>query len=149
MIGKQVELINYLLAQDKEKQFELKEYKEKRSLNANAYAWSLITKIADVLRRSKEEVYIAELQKYGQSQIVSVRSDINVSGFFKYYTEAGRSDLNGTEFTHYRVYKGSSEYNTKEMSVLIDGIVDDAKELEIETLTHDELERIKTQWVNQ
>jgi len=146
MIGKPKELIDYLYDQDKEKRFEVKEYREKRSLNANGYAWTLIGKIADVVGAGKDEIYLKELKTYGQSNIVSVKSEINVAGFFKYYEEAGKSVLNGTEFTHYRVFKGSSEYDTKEMSVLIDGIVADAKELDIETMTPAELQKIKEAW---
>lgn len=125
---------------------ELKEYREKRSLNANAYAWVLIGKIADVLRVSKEEIYLLMLKRYGQSELFSVLSEINVDGYFKYYEVAGTSVLNGKEFTHYKIFKGSSEYDTREMSILIDGIVAEAQELEIETLTPDEVEKMKALW---
>ena len=125
---------------------ELKEHKEKRSLNSNGYAWVLITKIADVLRNSKEDVYLEMLRRYGQSEIVSVLSSIDVSGYFKYYDVAGPSTLNGKEFTHYKVYKGSSEYDTREMSILIDGIVSEAKTLGIETLSPEEIENLKNMW---
>ena len=125
---------------------ELSEHKEKRSLNANSYAWALIGKIADALRSSKEEVYLNMLKRYGQSEIVSILSSIEVDGYFKYYEVAGESTLNNKAFTHYKIYKGSSEYDTKEMSVLIDGIVSEAKELNIETLPPYEIERIKNLW---
>ncbi len=125
---------------------ELSEHKEKRSLNANSYAWALIGKIADVLRISKEEAYLNMLKRYGQSEIVSILSSIEVEGYFKYYEVAGESTLNNKQFTHYKIYKGSSEYDTKEMSVLIDGIVSEAKDLNIETLPPYEIERIKNLW---
>lgn len=146
MIGKPIELIQYLYNQDKEKLFEIKEHKQKRSLNANAYAWKLITEIANVTRAAKEEVYVEMLKRYGQSDLVSVMSNINVSSYFKYYSEAGKSDLNGKEFTHYRVYKGSSEFDTREMAILIDGIVSECKELDIETMTPSELKSLKDSW---
>ena len=85
MIGNPQEIIQWLFDQDKNKKFEIKEYHKKRSLNANAYAWALIGKIADVLRNSKDEIYLEMLKKYGQSEIVSVLSDINVTGYFKYF----------------------------------------------------------------
>jgi hypothetical protein len=125
---------------------ELKEHREKRSLNSNSYAWVLITKIADVLRASKEEIYLEMLKRYGKSEIVSVLSSIDVAGYFKYYDVAGTSTLNSKEFTHYKVYKGSSEYDTREMSIFIDGIVSEAKQLNIETLTPKELENLKNSW---
>jgi hypothetical protein len=146
MIGKPEEIIRWLFNQDRDKVFEVKEHHEKRSLNANAYAWSLISKIADVVRSSKDEVYLTMLKRYGQSEMVSVLSDIDVSGYFKYYEEVGRATLQGKEFTHYRVYKGSSEYDSREMSILIDGIVSEAKELDIETLPPYEVNRLKDMW---
>lgn len=54
----------------------IKEKRAHRSLDANAYAWLLITAIADVLNADKEEIYLAELKKYGQSEVVSVKSSI-------------------------------------------------------------------------
>lgn len=121
-------------------------YKEKRSLNANAYAWQLIGKIGDATRASKEEVYLKMLKDYGQSDLVSVLAHIPVEHYFKYYDEAGESTLNGKLFKHYRVYKGSSEFDTREMSIFIDGIVSEAKNLGIETMTPNEIARLKDLW---
>lgn len=146
MIGTPKELIQWLLDQEPKKQFEIKEWKKRRSLNANAYAWVLITKIADALRLSKEEVYLSMLKHYGQSEIVSVLSDIDVSSYFKYYEEIGRANLQGKEFIHYRIYKGSSEFDTREMAILIDGIIQEAENLGIDTLSENEINRLKSLW---
>lgn len=124
----------------------IKDKRAHRSLDANAYAWLLITAIADVLNADKEEIYLAELKKYGQSEVVSVKSSINVGGFFKYFEECGRGKVNGTEFTHYKVYKGSSEFDTREMSVFIKGVVMDAQELGIDTRTPDEIANMTSLW---
>lgn len=146
MIGKADQIVQWLFSQDRDKTWEIKEYREKRSLNANALAWKLIGEMADILRASKDDIYVSMLKRYGQSQLVSVKSDINVAGFFKYYEEAGRSSLNGTPFTHYRVFKGSSEYDTREMSVLIDGIISECAELGIDTMPPEDVERVKESW---
>ena len=146
MIGKAKNIIKWLLEQDQEKEYEVKEYRQKRSLNSNSYLWVLCNEIANVLRTDKEEVYFTMLKRYGQCELVSVLSNINVSGYFKYYEAVGISTLNNKEFTHYKVFKGSSEYDTREMSILIDGVVQEAKELEIETLTPAELESLKNAW---
>ena len=66
MIGTPLELIAWL-TQQPEKKYEVKEYHEKRSLSANAYAWALINKIADALRKSKEDVYFQMLKDYGRA----------------------------------------------------------------------------------
>lgn len=146
MIGNPQEIIQWLFDQDKNKKFEIKEYHKKRSLNANAYAWALIGKIADVLRSSKDEIYLEMLKKYGQSEIVSVLSDINVTGYFKYFEEIATVKLQGKNFTHYKVFKGTSEYNTAEMAVFIDGVISEADELGIDTLPPNEVEKIKSLW---
>lgn len=146
MIGEAREVIQWLMDQDKGKVYEIKEHRKRRSLNANAYAWALIGKIADAMRTSKDDVYLLMLKRYGQSNMVSVVSSIDVSRFFKYYEEAGRTRLQGKDFTHYRVFIGSSEYDSREMAVLIDGIVDEAKALGIETLPPDEIAHLKVMW---
>lgn len=146
MVGNPRQIIQWLFAQDRNKRFEVTEYKEKRSLNANAYLWKLCTMIADELRTDKDSVYLQMLRDYGQSDLVSVRADINPVGLFKYYEQAGQSTLNNTLFTHYRVYRGSSEYNTKQMSILLDGVISEAKQLGIETMTPVEIARLKDGW---
>lgn len=132
---------------DKKKyDIEVKQHREKRSLDANAYCWALIGKLGDALRMDKEAVYLEMLKSYGQSEIVSVRSDIDVKGYFKYYEPIGTGTVNGSEFTHYKVYKGSSEYDTREMSILIDGVVDECRTQGIETMTPAELAVMKEEW---
>ena len=144
--GKAEEIVKWLFQQDRGKTFTIKEYKEKRSLDANRYAWALMNEIANVLRTSKEEVYVEMLRRYGQSDVVSVISDIDVRPYFKYYEEIGRAKLQGKDFTHYRIFKGSSEYDSREMSILIDGIVSEAKEMGIETMTPEEIAKLKEMW---
>lgn len=121
-------------------------YRVKRSLIANNYAWKLITEIGNVLRTSKEDVYLKMLKRYGQSEIISVRSHVPIADYFKYCEEVGESTLNGKEFKHYKVFKGSSEFDTREMSIFIDGIVSEAQELGINTKTPAELAELKSLW---
>ena len=62
-----------------------------------------MNQLANALRISKEELHLLLLQRYGQSEIVSVLATIDVKYYFKYYLEAGESILNGKTFTHYKV----------------------------------------------
>lgn len=121
-------------------------YREKRSLNANNYAWKLLTEIGNVLRSSKEEVYLEMLKRYGQSEIISVLSHIPIGEYVKYCEEAGESTLNGKLFKHYKVYKGSSEFDSREMSIFLDGVVSEAQELGIDTMTPNEIAKLKSMW---
>lgn len=146
MIGTANKLITWLLEQNKEKKYEVKEYKEKRGLKANAYYWELVNQLANILRTSKEELHFLLLQRYGQSEMVSVLATIDVKPYFKYFSEAGESVLNEKTFKHYKVYKGSSEMNRKEMSILIDGLVSECQEAGIETKPKEEINALLESW---
>ena len=132
MIGTIDELIPKMLKLDREKQYELKEHKQKRSTNANDLYWKLITEIANVLRADKESIHLKMLKKYGQVSSIMMLSSIDIRGFIRYYEADSKRLFNNKEFTIYRVYKGSSDMNSKEMSILLDGVIYECKELEIE-----------------
>lgn len=131
---------------EKKLSFNIDKYHEKRSLNANSYAWRLITEIGNVLRTDKDDVYTDMLRRYGQSEMISVLAHIPLNGFIRYFDTAGESVLNGKTFKHYKVYKGSSEFNRREMAIFIDGIVSEAKELGIQTETPEQLAKLKSLW---
>ena len=143
MIGTITEIISHIKDFDNEKKYEIQEYHEKRSKSQNSYMWEIINKIANALRLDKEEVYLNMLMSYGQSEIISMKSIINPQGYFKYYKEIGKSAINDVEFTHYKIYKGSSEYNSLEMSILIDGVIREAEQLNIPTMTPEEIKRLR------
>ena len=132
---------------DKEKlSIDIKQHREKRSLNANNYAWKLITEIANVLRARKDEIYLLMLKMYGQSELISVLAHIPIDNYVKYFEEAGESTLNGKLFKHYRVFKGSSEFDSREMAIFIDGIISEAKTLNIPTETPNQIAEMKARW---
>lgn len=128
---------------------ELKRYRERRSKDANAYAWVLINSIADQIHASKDEVYLEMLKSYGQSATVTLKATVDPSDYFKYYECIREATANGILYKHYRIYKGSSEYDTKEMSVFIEGIVYEAKELGIDTRTPEEIALMTEEWGNE
>lgn len=143
MIGDSKSIIQWLWDQDKEKIFEIKELKKHRTLSQNSYVWKLINEIANKVNKSKDEVYLEMLKSYGQSEVVSMKSNINPNGYFKYFEEIGTGYVNGNEFTHYRIFKGSSEYDTLEMKYLIDGVIQEAENLDIPTLTKEQIEQMR------
>lgn len=146
MVGTIEQIIQYLFIQDRTKKYEVKEYKKKRSLNANNYFWELTTELANVMRMDKEEMYFRLLQKYGQSEMVSVVADIDVKPYFKYYSEAGESILNGKTFKHYKVYKGTSEMNSKEMWILTEGLISECETQNIPTKPKEEITSLLESW---
>ena len=142
MIGNARTIIKWLFEQDENKKFEIKELKPKRSLTANAYYWALLNQLANVLRFDNQKLHFMMLQRYGQYEVVSVLSSIEVKEYFRYYEPIGHGVINNKEFTHYKVYKGSSEMNSKEFSILLDGLVSECNEQNIATLTKDEREQL-------
>lgn len=136
---------------DKDLRLRAVRWTEKRSLNANNYAWELMSHIAYKLRTTKEDVYEMALADAGvtdsidgQAITIMLKKDIPISKLEGHW-QAVDSDF---EYVTYVKLKGSSEYNTEEMSNLIDYIVGIAKDLGIDTATPDEIERYKALWQN-
>lgn len=133
-------------------EYEIVKAKKRRSLDANAYCWVLADKIAEAVRLPKEEVYRNAIKGIGGvSDIVCVRSEAvkklchnwerNGIGW---QTEAMPSKIEGC--TNVILYYGSSVYDTKQMSVLVDRLVQDAQALGIETRSTEEVESLLKQW---
>lgn len=135
-------------------EYEIKTAKQTRSLNANAYAWVLMDKIAERLRMSKVDVYRRTIKEIGGvSEVVCVQNkalkslkNIWESRGIGWQTEELDSKINGC--TNLILYYGSSSYDTKQMSALINKLVEDAKVIGIETLTPEQLEQMKGEWNN-
>ncbi len=143
MIGNVQSIVTYLLEQDRDKIFEIKEHKQKRTLSQNAYAWKLINELGNKLGISKEDLYKQMLEDYGQSIIVSLLDEINPEHYFKYYKKIGKGKTNGKGFNHFRVYKGSSEFDSAEMSIFISGIVQECENVGIPTLTDEQISKMR------
>lgn len=135
-------------------------YREKRSLDANAYYWQLLSKVAEAMDVSKPFAHNYFLRRYGQIEVfdgqavyvVIPDTDEAEKKIFEeetYHLKPTSQVKVGKDGRLYRTYmmlRGSSSYDTKEMSKLIDGLVSEAKENGIETLPPDELERMKAMW---
>lgn len=142
MIGNPENISKWLWQQDKDKLYQIKEYKQKRSLSQNSYAWKLITELGNVLRQNKEDLYVRLLNDYGQGEMVCMLSKIKPQGYFKYYRVIRTTKIDGKELTIYKILKGSSEFDSREMSIFIDGIIQECKEQGIETLTPEEIAKL-------
>lgn len=131
----------------------IKEFRKKRSLDANAYFWNLAGKVAAEVMTTPEEVYRSYIRDIGDNyEVFPVRNDIaerfpdiwaaDHIGWFA--DNIGPSKFEG--YTNFRCFYGSSVYDNSQMSRLIQAVVDDCKELGIETLTDEELSRLKEEW---
>lgn len=124
-------------------------YRERRSLDANAYAWVLMQKIAEAIHSDKWTVYLEMLKKYSRefTFVICKEKAINrLKELYRTCIDLGEVNVNGMEGHQMQVFFGSSTFDTKAMSIFIDGIVSECKELGIETLTPDEIERMKCKW---
>lgn len=127
---------------------ELKEHREKRSKNANDYSWVLQDKIAKALSMNIDELHSNMVLSYGVIETYTIRQDAFESAkrMFNYYKILGESEINGKKFIHVRAGIGTHLYNTSEMAKFIDGIVQEAQNLGIETKTPNELAELKSLW---
>lgn len=144
------EIINKIFKLKTNQLIELNEYiekllnpKKRRSLSQNGYLWLLVNEIGNKVGKSKEEVYEEMLKNYGQRELISMLSSIDPKGYIKYYEEFGKGVVKGKEFTHYKIFKGSSEYNTLEMKYLLDGVIHEAEQLGIPTLSDEEISKMR------
>jgi len=122
--------------------------KRRRSLNANAYMWVLLGKLAGALNTDKDSLYIEMLDRYGVFTHIVVKPEVaeRVKGEWRTVRELGEVTINGKTGIQLQCCFGSSTYNTAEMAKLIDGVVSECKEVGIETLPPDELTALKTLW---
>lgn len=138
---------------DKDLNIEIKQFREKRSLNANSYFHLMVDKIAAVLRSTHTEIHNWLISEYGQidEQINNIILDDKIEWrkietIHLRPTTATRVMDNGKLYRVYWVMRGSHTYDTAEMSRLIDGTVEQAKDIGIETMPPDEIERMKALW---
>ncbi|MGJ0848167.1 hypothetical protein ACR77J_15865 [Tissierella praeacuta] len=131
---------------------DIKRYRQRRSLDANAYCFVLCQKIAEVIGNTKEYVYKQAIKQVGQFEIVPIRDDA-VEEWIRRWESRGLgwqseiwrdSKLEG--YTTTINYYGSSVYDTKEMSILLEEIVLQAKELGIDTMTGTERKQLLDMW---
>ena len=144
-----------------EVEIEIKKHYEKRSKNANDYCWALCDKIAEVMSRddpkiNKDVIYREAIMQVG---IYRDYDNLTISGYkaLKHVwekqgtgwpTEIIETYDNGQRVT-VRCYYGSRSYNTKQMSRLIDSLIEDCRSLGIPTETPEQIAKIKSLWANE
>lgn len=133
-------------------EYEIKLSKKKRSLDANAYAWVLIDKLAEAVRLDKLAVYRDAIKHIGGvSEVVCVQ-DRAVESLCEKWSKNGLgwqsetfpSKIEGC--TNVVLYYGSSTYNTAQMSRLIDYVVQDCRAVGVETKPDEEIKSLLEEW---
>lgn len=130
--------LKWLVKFVKGKSYDIVPHVEKRSRTANAYAWALITKLSEVLNYPKEEIYRRAVSEIGgKSTVMSLRTNaVNdfrrafINGHIGRNVEILHSDAEKTDLL---ITYGSSDFDRKQMSQLIDNLVQDCLAVGIET----------------
>lgn len=132
---------------------EIREHRQKRSLDANAYAWVLMGKIAEAMKITPEEVYRQEIQSIGGNYEIIPIKEGAAEHFRKVWEAKGLGwpcvDMGPSKIPGYRnvrAYYGSSTYDTRQMGQLIDNLIQDCRALDIETLSEEKLALLKEGW---
>lgn len=137
---------------DKDVNIEIKQASKRRSLDANAYCWVLIDKIAEKTGIKKTEVYRQAIKEIGGvSDTICVMDkavDRLRDGWAKngigWQTETFKSKVEGC--TNVVLYYGSSAYDSKQMAMLIDSLIQDAEALGIPTISDAEAQKMIGNW---
>lgn len=146
--------------QGKDLKITLTQWREPRSKSANGYFYVLVGKLADTLRVSKPYIHNLMLRKYGQleridgkpvwvilpeTEDIAKRVDEDETLHVR-PTDDVREGKDGKMYRTYLLLKGSHQLNSRDMSILLDGIIADCKEQDIETATPEEIKKMKEMW---
>lgn len=130
---------------------EIKKHRQKRSLDANALMWQCLSQIANALGQDKWTIYLMMLKRYGKFTYICVKPNV-VEAMKLQWRECevvGDIDLNGQKAVQLLCYFGSSTYNTKEFSVLLDGIISEMEEMGLEKPLAGDMKRALENWEKQ
>jgi len=122
---------------------EIKELEHAKTPSQNRFFWEIVSKMADVLNTSKEEVYQHLLSHYGTPVAELKAEKVNdVLGTDLHYV----IQKSGRKYNYYLVIKGISLMSSKEMTAFIRHTLDEAAELNIDTVPPYEWERLQGIW---
>lgn len=138
--GNPLKLIQYLYSQEKDKVFEVKEYKEKRNNNQNSKYWKLLNELCLVLKKGTEEVHFEMLKSYSQRYEILVPAEIKLRGI-DYFEQKSKIEKNGKEYVVYHVYTPSHELNESEFAILLQGLIEECNQQGIDTRSPEEILR--------
>ena len=133
---------------------ELKKWYKKRSLDANAYFWKILTELCDLAEINTVEEYKRRVKELGIFRQFKIMTD-QVNTFTKIWEDKGiawfceildAEYIGNIEFKIINAYYGSSSFNSKQMSRLIDGVVQDCKIYGIETKSKNEINSMLENW---
>lgn len=143
----------YAEGTDKPQRVKLTNWREKRSLSANAYAWVLLGKLAAVIGGKPEDIYRQLIPGVGDNYTAVTVDLAGLSKLRETWGSNGKGwlvDVIGagakTGTLDVALYYGSSAYDTAQMARLIDLIISECRENDIEYLPPDQLAAMLEDW---
>lgn len=132
----------------KEVSLDIATKRKKRSLDSNAYFWTLCGRIAEAVGTDKDSVYLDMLSKYGKFTHIIVRPEAveRMCQEWRASRILGEVLVNGQRGIQVQCFYGSSTYDQSEMNHLILGVVEECRELDIETMTPSEIQEMNKRW---
>lgn len=128
-------------------EYEIKEYRQKRSLSANGLAWVYCDKLAEKLHSTKEDVYKFAVSHVGVFEEIKIPDKEAQKRFKRIWHKNGIGWLTKTlSDDTLLIYYGSSTYDTKQMARLIDFLQDECKRQGIETRPQWEVDAMLKEW---
>lgn len=136
---------------DKDLNLEIKQHRNHRSKDANALLWECIGRLAMALRADKWDIYLLMLKRYGQYTYIVVPPNAvdMVARQWRECEVIGGININGRDGVQMLCYYGSSTYDTKQFSVLLDGVISEMKEIGLTAPTSEDMRRSIEEWEKQ
>ena len=127
---------------------DVKQYSKKRSLDANGLLWACLGEMAVATRADKWDIYLMMLKRYGKFTYVCVKPEAleDLKHQWRETEVVGELTINGKKAVQVLCYFGSSTYNTKEFSVLLDGVISEMQDLGLQPPASEDMKRALEMW---
>ena len=145
-----MEELNKIVSDDKIKTVEIKHKTKSRSLDANAALWQMLSMMAVKLNTTKDALYLEVLDRYGVFTHIIVKENMvdRIINEWRTVRILGEITVNGKTGIQMQCFFGSSTYDKKEFSVLLDGVIQEAKEIGIQFISQEDQARMISEWGN-
>lgn len=132
---------------------EIKQHREKRSLDANSFYWLMVGELAKAIGDAPENIYRRHIRDIGNYETICMKTEA-VEDFTRHWTsnhlgrfvETRESKLLGC--TTVLAFYGSSDFSKSEMSRLIDNCLQDCEATGIDTTPQDKISLLLEEWGN-
>ena len=124
-------------------EYEVRRKRKNRSLTQNAYYWKMVGEVSQATGVPTEEIHMEMLRGYAPHEVFTVKVEVPIGRYVKYWDVVGSGWLDGTLYNHVRVYTRSSEMDSAEFSRLIDGMRQECEQLGIPFKTPEEISKLR------